>query len=102
MIFRTLFVQHFYKDKNVEILFLSIYRIKEKKKGEIKEVNLGACFVIGLIWVGSMWYLMRRLDELPIEEYDLKPFVPTPVSWTTTSSQMKIIEGGVNVSSIYV
>jgi len=44
-----------------------------------------------------MWRLMRCLDGLLIEEWHLKPFVPTSESSATTTSPMNIIEGGVNV-----
>ncbi len=60
-------------------------------------IEVEAYFVLGLLWIGLICRLMRRLDGLPIEEWHLKPFVPTLESFGTTSSPMNIIEGGVNV-----
>lgn len=62
-------------------------------------IEVGACFVLGLVWIGLVWRIMRHLDGLSVEEWYLKrsPSVSMPSS--ATCSQQTIINDGVNVIS---
>ncbi len=44
-------------------------------------IEVGGCFLFGLMWIGLFWRTIRRLDRLPAEEWYLKPSVDlnTPV-----------------------
>ncbi|CAF0951926.1 unnamed protein product [Adineta steineri] len=60
-------------------------------------IEVGICFILGCIWIGFMWRLMTRLDQLPREEWHLTSSPSIPISTSTTHSQANIIEGSVNV-----
>ncbi|CAF1208531.1 unnamed protein product [Rotaria sp. Silwood1] len=35
-------------------------------------IEVGVCFILGLIWIRLVWNILKRLDGLPVEEWYLK------------------------------
>ncbi|CAF1553411.1 unnamed protein product [Rotaria sp. Silwood1] len=36
-------------------------------------IEVGTCILLGFIWIGLTWRIIRRLDALPVEEWYLEP-----------------------------
>ena len=39
-------------------------------------IEVGACSILGFIWIGLTWNILRRLDRLPVKEWHLKSTLP--------------------------
>jgi hypothetical protein len=58
---------------------LALYIANWLPKGHAYSIEVGTCFILGFIWIGMTWDILRRLDKLPVEEWHLKH--PTAVHY---------------------
>ncbi|CAF1129391.1 unnamed protein product [Adineta steineri] len=59
---------------------LVLYIANWLPKTHAYSIEVGGCIIFGLIWIRLFWYTLRDLDNLPVEEWYLKP--PTDVNIT--------------------
>ena len=50
---------------------LALYIANSLPKSYAYSIEVGACFILGFIWIGLTWDLLKRLDRLPVEEWHL-------------------------------
>jgi hypothetical protein len=81
---------------------LVLYIANWLPKPHAYSIEVGACFILGSIWIILIWRMMKRLDKLPLEEWYLKPSVPISISSVTISSPLHIIKDCIKVSTISV
>jgi hypothetical protein len=74
---------------------LVLYIANWLPKSHAYSIEVGACLILGSIWICITWRIMIRLDKLPIKEWYLKSSLS--VSSSPTSSQPTIIEDDVKV-----
>ena len=51
---------------------LALYIANWLPKPYAYSIEVGTCFILGFIWTGLTWKMLRRLEELPVEEWYLK------------------------------
>jgi hypothetical protein len=69
---------------------LVLYIANWLPKAHVYSIEVASCTVLGIIWIGLTWRRMKRLSELPVEEWYLNP--SAPISPSTASSQPAILE----------
>jgi PAT family acetyl-CoA transporter-like MFS transporter 1 len=51
---------------------LGLYIASQLPKSYAYFIEVGICFILGLIWIRLTWNTLKRLDGLPVEEWYLK------------------------------
>jgi PAT family acetyl-CoA transporter-like MFS transporter 1 len=51
---------------------LALYIANWLPKSYAYSIEVVACSILGFIWIGLVWNILRRLDGLPVEEWHLK------------------------------
>lgn len=49
-------------------------------KSHAYSIEVGISLILGIIWIGFTWRIMKRLSELPIKEWYLKPSTTNSLS----------------------
>ncbi|CAF1024822.1 unnamed protein product [Rotaria sordida] len=52
---------------------LVLYIANWLPKSYAYSIEVGTCILLGFIWIGLTWRIIKRLDALPVEEWYLKP-----------------------------
>jgi PAT family acetyl-CoA transporter-like MFS transporter 1 len=78
---------------------LVLYIANWLPRPHVYSIEVGACFLLGFIWISFTWHLIRHLDELPVEKWYLEPSVPMSMPLLTANSYTNITESNGNVSA---
>ncbi|CAF3998779.1 unnamed protein product [Rotaria sordida] len=55
---------------------LALYIANWLPKTHAYSIEVGACFILGCIWIKMAWNILKHLDALPVEEWYLTPSKP--------------------------
>ncbi|CAF0978227.1 unnamed protein product [Adineta ricciae] len=76
-----------------------LYSAEWLPKSYSYSIEVGVCAILGLIWIASMWRMVRGLGELPVNDWYLKPEkTDTPVAEKGISN-LYIIDEDIIVST---
>jgi PAT family acetyl-CoA transporter-like MFS transporter 1 len=59
---------------------LVFYTANWLPKSHAYTIEVGGCFLLGLIWIGLFWDTIKRLDTLPVDEWYLKPYIDLDIT----------------------
>lgn len=60
-----------------------LYIADRLPKAHAYSIQVAVCFVLGCVWIALLWRLLKRLDQLPVEEWHLKELASSSVATLT-------------------